>query len=134
MTLSFFLLAPLTTYVLLMLKGFPSFAVEHMGEVLIWVYGVTWVPSLLAGLLLSGILSWVIRRTAYFHKPYDFGRCFSLGAIAGALAEALATAIYRGVSHRPFSDFWIAGSMIAGCLAGAAVTSVVLWRYSVGRR
>src|SRR5437879_3204041 len=84
-TASFALLAPFTTYMLLMLKGFPSFALPHTGTVLIWVYSVTWVPALLAGVLLSGIVSTLIQKMAFFHRPYDFGRSFSLGAIAGAL-------------------------------------------------
>jgi hypothetical protein len=130
-TLLFALLTPPVTYILLALKGLPTFAMTHQGEALLWAYSVTWVPALLAGLLLSGIVSQVIQKTDSFHKPYDFGRSFSLGAIGGALSEAVATAFYRAVSHRPFSDFWIAGATIAGCLIGAGVVSAILWRFSL---
>jgi hypothetical protein len=126
LTGSFLLLTPLVTYLLILMKGIPEFATNQQGQVLIWVYAVTWVPSLLAGLLLSGVVSMFIQKNGYFHKPYDFGRCFSLGAIAGAISEAIATAFYRAVTHHPFSDFWLAGAMIAGCLSGAVLTSIIL--------
>src|SRR5438045_3614740 len=95
LTGAFLILSPFVTYLLLSIKGLPSFAISHQGQVLVWIYSVTWVPALLAGLLLSGTVSTLIQKTPYFHCPYDFGRCFSLGAIAGALAEAAATAFYR---------------------------------------
>jgi hypothetical protein len=124
--LSFLAVTPLVTLLLLWMKGLPTFAVEHVGEVLIWVYGVTWVPALLAGTLLAVIVSTVSKETDYFHRPYDFGRCFSLGAIVGALTEALATWGYRALTHHPFSDFWIAGAIISGCLSGACLTAFFL--------
>jgi hypothetical protein len=130
LTFSFLALVPLTTFILLYLKGIPTFAEQQIREVILWVYGVTWMPALVAGLLVSTIVSGVTHRTDYFHRPYDFGRCFSLGAIAGALSEALATWMYRIASHRPFSGFWIAGAMIAGCLVGAFLTSLVLGLYA----
>jgi len=133
LTFAFVVMAPFTTFILLTLKGLPTFAISHVEQVLIWVYGVTWIPALLSGLLLSAIVSNLLNQTDYFHRPYDFGRCFSLGAITGALTEALATGRYRWVSHRPISGFWIAGAMIAGCLAGAFITPLVLWRFSRSR-
>jgi len=122
---AFFVLAPFMTFILLWLKGLPSFA--SPAQVLAWVYGVTWAPALLAGVLLAAVVSTVVQRTAYFQRPYDFGRCFSLGAIVGALTQASATWIYRGLTHHPFSDFWIAGAMIAGCLSGAILTPIILY-------
>jgi len=124
----FVVLAPLTTFLLLWLKGLPPFA--QAGVILLWVYSVSWIPALLAGLLLASLLFTLMNRTGYFHRPYDFGRSFSLGAISGALSEALSTWLYRAVSHRPFSDFWIAGAMIAGCLTGALLVSILLWQAS----
>jgi hypothetical protein len=125
---SFLLLTPLVTGFLLWMKGFPDFAAGHPWAVFLWIYNVTWVPALVAGVLVAVVVSGVVRRTNYFHKPFDFGRSFSLGAIVGALAEAFATWFYREVTRHPFSDFWIAGAMIAGCLAGAALVPAVLWR------
>jgi hypothetical protein len=126
LTLLFFALTPLTTFILIWLRGLPSFAADRMGEVIVWVYGVTWVPAILAAVLLTAIVSVTTGKTGFFHRPYDFGRCFSLGAISGALTEALATWSYRAVSRHAFSDFWVAGAMIAGCLAGAFLTAAVL--------
>src|SRR4051812_9268562 len=88
LTGAFFLFTPFVTYLLLAAKGFPTFATQHPGQILIWVYEVTWVPALLSGILLSSVVSRLIYKTSYFHKPYDFGRSFSLGAIAGALSES----------------------------------------------
>ena len=126
----FVLLAPLATFVLLMLKGLPPFAMAHLGQVLLWVYQVSWIAALVAGVLLGTLVAEVTARTSYFDRPYDFGRCFSLGAIGGALSEALATWLYRALSHRPFSTFWIAGAVMAGCLSGGLIVSVVLSRKS----
>jgi hypothetical protein len=122
---SFSLLTPLVTFLLLWAKGLPDFA--STGQVFVWAYAVTWVPALVAGVLLAVIVCGVIQRTPYFHNPYDFGRCFSLGAISGALTEAFTTFVYRAVTRHPFSDFWIAGAMIAGCLSGAALVPLILW-------
>jgi hypothetical protein len=116
--LGFMLVTPLITFLLIWMRGLPDFAQNHVPIVLGWVFSVTWVPAMLSGGLLTAILAAVIRRGGYFHKPYDFGRCFSLGAISGALAEAAATGAYRAITDHPFSDFWIAGAMISGCLAG----------------
>jgi hypothetical protein len=133
MTAGFLATAPLTTFVLLVLKGLPDFAASHQGEVLLWVYTVTWKPALLAGVLLGGVVVTIVSRTRSFHQPFDFGRSLSLGAVVGALAEALATGLYRALSHRMFSDFWIAGAMIAGCLAGGLIVAAVLWRLGHSR-
>jgi hypothetical protein len=127
---SFLLLTPAVTAVLLWLRGLPDFVRGYPGAFVVWVYGVAWVPALVAGVLLAVIVSGVVRRTAYFHQPFDFGRSFSLGAIAGALTEAFATWFYREVTRHPFSDFWIAGAMIAGCLSGAVLVPAVLWGLS----
>ncbi len=129
-TIGMVILGPLVTFGLLLLKGLPSFALAHMLAVLLWAFAVTWIPALGAGLLLSALLLGLRGRLGYFTKPYDFGRCFSLGAIAGAIVEALSTLVYRTLSHRPFSSFWIAGAAIAGCLAGAVVTAWVLRKLS----
>jgi hypothetical protein len=126
----FLVTAPLATFVLLVLKGLPDFAASHPGEVLIWVYNVTWKPALLAGVLLGGVVVTMVSRTRSFHQPFDVGRALSLGAVGGALSEAVATGLYRSLSHRLFSDFWIAGAMIAGCLAGGLLVAAVLWRLS----
>ena len=103
-------------------------------EILIWVYEMTWAPALHAGLLLGFTVLSVIQRTPYFHRPYDFGRSFSLGAVAGAIAQALATWLYRTLTRHPFSDFWIAGAMIAGCLAGAFLTAFFLRKAAIPLR
>jgi uncharacterized protein (TIGR02246 family) len=129
----FCIAAPLVTYAALMLRGFPSFVSGHPWIILGWAYSVTWVPAVLSGVILGVAVAAVVRRTDSFHAPYDFGRCFSLGAIVGAIAEAFATTVYRVVSHRGFSDFWIGGSMISGCLAGAVVVPIVLWFTREGR-
>ena len=125
-TLGFLIVSPLATFGLLVLRGLPSFAASHLLDVLAWVFEVTWIPALLSGAILFLILQMLRPRLNYFTEPFDFGRCFSLGAIAGALAEALSTGVYRTVSHRPFSSFWIAGAMLAGSLAGALIVTAVL--------
>jgi hypothetical protein len=120
---------PVVTFNLLLWKGLPSFAAPFRGEVLYWIFTVTWVPALISGSLLAVLLMVIVRRTTSLHDPYDFGRCFSLGAVAGALSEALATGAYREITQRPFSDFWVAGAMIAGCISGAILTAVLLRIY-----
>jgi len=127
-TLSFWVLAPLCTFELLLLKGLPSFAEGYRVVVLLWIYQVTWLPALVSGLLVSAVLVGLRPRLDHFLNPFDIGRCFSLGVITGALAEALSTWAYRAMSQRPFSSFWIAGAMIAGALAGAAIVTFLLWR------
>jgi len=126
--LSFLILSPLITLGLLILKGLPSFTAGHNLQLVLWVYQVTWVPALMSGILLSFVLAAIRPWMNFFTRPYDFGRCFSLGAISGALAEAFCTWTYRALSHRPFSSFWIAGAMISGALAGAGITAVLLRR------
>jgi hypothetical protein len=128
MTVSFLLLSPLCTFGLLFLKGLPAFAAGHTFEVLVWVYQVTWMPALSSGLLLAGVLIAIRPWLPFFIRPYDIGRSFSLGAVTGALAEALSTWGYRTLSHRPFSSFWIAGAMIAGFLTGAGLTATLFAR------
>jgi len=128
MTMAFVIGAPIITCALLALKGLPVFASPHGMTVLAWVFHVTWMAALMAGFLVS-ILVWkVVNSTGFFTQPYDFGRCFSLGAITGALAEAFTTWIYGHFSHRPFSNFWIAGATIAGCLVGSFTTAILLAR------
>ncbi len=124
----FVLLTPFITFCLLLLKGLPSFAVAHAFETLLWVYQITWIAGLLAGAMMAGGVSVTVSRTGFFHRPYDFGRSFSLGAILGALCQGLATGLYRVVVHKPFSSFWIAGAMLAGCLTGGAAASIALWK------
>jgi len=126
LALSFWAMTPLTTFVLLWLKGFPTFADSHLGQVMVWVYEVTWAPSLLSAVILALLVLLIIKRTEYFHRPYDFGRCFSLGAILGAGAHAGSTWLYRSITQHPFSGFWLAGALIAGSLTGAFLCSFYL--------
>jgi hypothetical protein len=128
--LGFMGLVPLYTYLLLVLKGLPAFAVSHQIDVLAWVYESTWLAALISGLLVSVVLSIVVKRTPYFHRPFDFGRCFSLGGIMGALADTPATWLHRSLSHRPYSDFWMAGASMAGFLAGATLIPLLLWYFA----
>lgn len=128
MIVSFVLGIPLMTYALLALKGLPAFAVPHQLDVMAWVFRVTSMAALLAGFLVSILVWTMINSTGFFTRPYDFGRCFSLGAITGAFAEALSTWMYGQLSHRPFSNFWIAGATIAGCLVGSFTTAIALAR------
>jgi len=126
----FVILVPLVTLGLLMMKGLPSFTNGYEAEVVVWVYRLTWLPGFLSGGLLALVLISLRSRIYYFIRPYDLGRCFSLGAITGAVAEAFSTWAYRAISHHPFSSFWIAGAIIAGAVTGSALTSLVLWRLS----
>jgi len=132
-TLGFVVLVPLYTYLLLFLKGLPSFAAPHPIAVAVWVYESTWLAALISGLLASAVLSVIVGGTPYFHEPFDFGRCFSLGGIAGALTEMPATWLHRAMSHRPHSDFWMAGASMAGFLAGATLIPLLLWGLSSER-
>lgn len=127
-TISFFIGAPAMTYVLLALKGLTAFAAPHRIEMMAWVFHVTWMSALMTGLSVSMIIWKIVSGTGFFTQPYDFGRCFSLGAIIGACAEAFWTWMYGRVAHRPFSNFWIAGATIVGCLVGSLTTAVVLAR------
>jgi hypothetical protein len=130
-TLGFLLLVPLYTDILLVLKGLPGFAASHPMDVVVWVYASTWLAALVSGLLVSAVATLIVRRTSYFHQPFDFGRCFSLGGIMGALAEMPATWLHRTISHRPPSDFWMAGASMAGFLAGATLIPLLLWFQSM---
>jgi hypothetical protein len=123
------LLSPLVTFGLIIFKGLPSFAVGHLLDVFVWVYQVTWIPALLSGLLLWFVLIGLRPWLLFFIEPYDFGRCFSLGAVVGAGVEALSTWGWRAVSHHPFSGFWIAGATISGSVAGAILMPAFLRNY-----
>jgi len=127
-TFSFLIFTPFVTFVLIAVKGLPSFAIGHEIDVFLWVYQVTWLPALVSGVLFSSVLVGVKPWMGFFIQPYDFGRCFSLGAITGALAEAISTWAYRALTQHPFSSFWIAGSTIAGTLAGAVIAPVLFRR------
>ena len=129
-TLSFVVLSPLITYGLLIGKGLPSFAAGHLWDVLVFAYQMAWIPALLSGLLLSLVLAGVRPWALWFIRPYDFGRCFSLGVVSGALTQAASTWGYRIISHRPFSSFWIAGAMISGAIAAAIIVPILLHRLS----
>jgi len=129
-TIGFGVLAPLILFGLLCIKGLPPFAVDHPEEVLFWLYTSTGVQSLLAGGFLSGALVLLKSRWGYFIWPYDFGRSASFGAVAGAILYSVATVIVRVISGKPYSDFWIAGALMAGCLAGSILTSLLFWRIS----
>lgn len=122
--------SPLVTFVLLWLRGLPDFAQSHLDQVLIWVYSVVWAPAAFAGAFLATVLGFIISQTPYFHKPFDFGRSLSLGAVLGAVLQALTTLAYRALTQHPFSDFWIGGGMIAGCLTGAVLVPWVLQQLS----
>lgn len=132
-TVAFVVFLPLVTWVLIWLRGLPSFAGDHPVETLLWVYQVTWIPSLLGGFVVGLVLTALRPRWPFFIRPYDIGRCLSFGAILGALAEALATWTYRTLTHHLFSNFWIAGAMIAGCFVGAVTVSVVLYLFTGAR-
>jgi hypothetical protein len=125
-TLGFVVLVPLYTYLLLAIKGLPDFANSHQVEVVTWLFQSTWLAALASGLVVSVAVSVIVSQTPYFHDPFDFGRCFSLGAVLGALAEAPATYLVRALSHRPYSDFWMAGAMMAGFLAGGTLIPLLL--------
>jgi hypothetical protein len=133
-TVSLAVLIPALTFVLFALKGIPSFAAGHLREILVWIYQVSWVPALFSGAATSAIVLAIIARTGFFHRPYDAGRCISLGAVTGAVTEGLATWLYRKAYPRPFSWFWISSATIAGCLGGALVVALVLWRISRDER
>jgi len=126
-TFGFVILVPLYTYFLLVIKGLPDFAASHPFDVVEWVYASTWMAALMSGLLVAASVISVVRSTPFFHQPFDFGRCFSLGGISGALAEIPSTWLYRYLFHRPHSNFWIAGASIAGFLAGATLVPLLLW-------
>jgi hypothetical protein len=117
---------PLATFALLAMRGLPSFAVFKTWEVFLWVCQVTWVPAVISGVILGGVTGSVGSRSAYLHYPYDLGRCFSVGAIVGALGEAFSTALFRRLTHHPFSGFWIAGATISGCIVGGLLTALIL--------
>ena len=124
--LSFTFLSPLVTFGLIVFKGLPSFASEHVGDVFVWVYQVTWIPALLSGILLWLLLAGLRAQLPFFTQPYDFGRCFSLGTVAGAVVEAVSTWGWRAISHHPFSSFWIAGATLSGSIAGAILMPALL--------
>jgi len=126
LALLFTVVAPLATFVLLAAKGLPAFTAFKTWEVMLWVYQVTWMPALLSGIILGVTTARVTSVTGYLHQPYDVGRCLSVGAIVGALAEALITSSFRIATHHPFSAFWIAGATIAGCVTGGVLTAIVL--------
>jgi len=123
-SLLFTLIQPLFLYGLLILKGLPPYAMAHWVALLGLVYRLSVIPSLSAGLLLA-LLLWALRgRWDFFIKPYDFGRTFSIGAIGGALAEALVLAVARGMIRVMFTNVWFAAAVIAGFAAGAIASSV----------
>jgi hypothetical protein len=121
----FVLVAPLVTFALLWLKGLPAFAIDRPLQVLVWVYLATGVPAFLAGIFLAGAFLAIPPLWSYAAPLDDIGRSFSAGAIVGSLSEALATIVYREVSRRPFSNFWIAGAMITGFFVGGILMPLV---------
>ncbi len=129
-SLSFLLVSPLVMLALLSLKGLPAFASEHLGEVIVWSYDITWLPALGSGLLLCLVLRGIRPWLPFFVHPYDFGRCFSLGAITGGVSQAILMVLFRAVLGRPFSGFWTAGALMAGCISGAALAPIILKRLS----
>lgn len=129
-TLGFVVFAPLYTYILLVLRGLPAVAISHQLEVVIWVYRSTWLAALISGVVVSAFVLMVVRRTVFFFQPFDFGRCFSLSGVTGAIVEVPATCLHRTLSNRPHSDFWIAGAMMAGFLSGATFLPGLLWHWS----
>jgi len=128
--LSFMLLSPLITFGMITFRGLPSFATGHLSDVLVWVYQVTWIPALLSGILLWRVLAGIKPWLFFFVEPFDFGRCFSLGAVTGAVVEALSTWGWRAISRHPFSSFWIAGATLSGSVAGAILMPALLRKLS----
>lgn len=122
---SFVLAAPLVTFALLWLKGLPAFAINQPLTVLAWVYLATGVPAFLAGIFLAGAFVAVPPLRSYAAQPQEIGRGISAGAIIGSLSEALATVVYREVSRRPFSNFWIGGAMITGFIVGGLLVPLL---------
>jgi hypothetical protein len=124
--------APLITYTLMWLKGIFTFEDSAWKIALAWTYQVTLFPSLVSGTAIWGLLRAITQRTAYFHRPYDFGRCFSLGAVTGAVLHSAGVCLSFLIIHphgRP-SAFWIATGLMAGALCGSATVSLILWLYS----
>jgi len=129
-SLSAALLTPLTTFLLLWMKGFPNFADEHKTYILLWCFETTGPTGLLSGLLLAALF-WVIRpRWGWLIWPYDFGRSVSVGAVGGAAAHVLGMLVYRFAIGKPFSTFWMSGAILSGAICGAIIAAVYFWRRS----
>ncbi|MFA5976281.1 MAG: hypothetical protein WC859_08995 [Elusimicrobiota bacterium] len=91
-----------------------------------------WLATLVGGGLLWAVSVFLARRTTYFHQPYDFGRCFSLGAIVGSLTQMIGSLIQFPVQFHQFPTwFRLGGALISGCLTGGIVSSFFLWCLSI---
>lgn len=122
--LGFLILSPILTFFLFLVKGLPDFARARLLLVLGWVFQTTWLAALVAGVLIAAIVLATVQRTPIFIYPYDFGRCFSLGAIVGGIAEALGTYVqFFLLFHSAPSGFRLAGDIMSGCVAGAVVAA-----------
>lgn len=127
-TTGFGLLVPAVTLCLLKLKSFPTFPGSDWANALPWIYRALTFPSILAGLLVSGVAVLITRRTHLFHDPYDFGRAVSLGAVTGAFAQVAAVAaqhLWQYQQKLPH-NFWLATAVMAGCLCGALIVALCL--------
>ena len=101
---------------------------DHPVETLLWVYHVTWIPSLISGFLTALVLLALRRRMEFFTKPYDV---WPLRISLERHHWLSGPGPYpRGIPHAHASSLlqlsWIAGALIAGCLTGAVVLTMLL--------
>ena len=123
-----------------LLGPFASFPVPHPA---IFILGV--IPAFFAGLFHAGILNLVMRRTTFFHMPFDFFRCLYLGFPLGLLSGAFGVVmLWIGMAmHAALQGFtpmnflglniimrvYLAFGIAAGGILGAIVTPVVLRKH-----
>ncbi|MFA5974610.1 MAG: hypothetical protein WC859_00395 [Elusimicrobiota bacterium] len=129
---SYVLLVHVLLWMFLIIKGVPSLVQGHPLLFVGWVIETTWLAALIGGGLLMGVTIFLVRCTNCFHHPYDFGRCFSLGAIVGSLAQALGITLQFLLQfHQLPTGFRVGGAFLSGCLAGGLVVAFFLWRLSL---
>lgn len=129
---SYTLLCPLVLLGLFWLQGLPGVALSHPLTFLLWVFSDTWLASIVSGAALAWGTRFLIQRTGYFHQPFDVGRSFSMGAIGGALAQAGGLWLHFLVLfHHAPTAYRTAGNIIAGCISGAIICWLFIWRLSI---